>query len=105
MRADIHPQEALINGDDVSVCWTCLHRGVQTGHRDCYVTMHTVGQVFKQFKAGAYPAALNRRDYLRAGAYGVRLGSYGDPAAVPWKADLPRAAWGATITRQGSMPI
>jgi hypothetical protein len=99
LRADEHPQEAVISGRDASICGDCLHRGDRgqgmgtsaggRSRRSCYVCLHTPGNVWKQFRAGRYPGARTRADYRRATAYGVRVGAYGDPAEVPWSAWVP----------------
>jgi hypothetical protein len=83
LREDRNPIDAVATGADVSICGDCMHRGDGTGKaRTCYVN---VGQgplgVYRAFKRGRYPVA----DDLAAIGSGriVRLGTYGDPAAVP----------------------
>lgn len=83
LRDDIKPVDALRIGADVSVCGDCPLRGDGTGkNRGCYVNL---GQgpraVFDGFTRGIYPVATNVKA-LGAGR-AVRLGTYGDPAAVP----------------------
>jgi len=84
LREDIAPLEAIKTGADVSICWDCSLRGDGTGkNRKCYVN---VGQgptvVWKTYKAGGYPIA---NDLTRIGCNRlVRIGTYGDPAAVPY---------------------
>lgn len=104
MRADIDPREASKGGEDFSICGACPHRGLpttdpdkkQATERTCYVVL---GQgpliVYKGLVAGRYP---RRTQILPIVALGsdrkVRLGTYGDPAAVPshvWKALLTDA--------------
>lgn len=87
LRADVAPIEAIRSGADVSICGDCKHRGDgQTyGSRSCYVN---VGQgptgVFKAFRRGRY-ARIEGAGAIAAMGRGrvVRLGTYGDPAAVP----------------------
>ena len=85
VRADIAPTDAIAIGADASICGTCTHRGDGTGKgRTCYVN---VGQgalaVYRAFLRGNYPTATDA-DARNAGARRVvRLGTYGDPAAVP----------------------
>lgn len=80
---DIAPTEAVKTGQDASVCGQCPHRGRGDGkERTCYVN---VGQaplgVWRAYKRGSYPVAT---DVAALGEKRVvRLGSYGDPAAVP----------------------
>jgi len=92
IRADISPMDASKTGEDYSICGDCIHRGTPTDNPDkkqaenrtCYVTLYqgpTV--VYKGYKRGLYPMA--GPDDTRAIGKGrmVRLGSYGDPSAVP----------------------
>lgn len=86
LRADVAPIDAIRSGADVSICGDCKHRGDgQTyGSRSCYVN---VGQgptgVYKAYRRGRYaelsPAQIEALTRDRV----VRLGTYGDPAAVP----------------------
>lgn len=90
LRADLNPVHALKTGDDRSVCGRCRHRPVFGGK--CYVN---VGQgprsVFMAYKRGNYPHLRSPIDgqhspnaLAEIGANRmVRLGTYGDPAAVP----------------------
>lgn len=73
------PVEALRSGGDASICGDCPHRGTT-----CYVNVAQAPlAIYKAYCAGRYPAyeAENHRELFR-GRF-VRLGSYGDPAAVP----------------------
>jgi hypothetical protein len=81
LRDDIDPNAALKSGDDSSVCGDCPHRGAA-----CYVTVFQAPlSVYRAYKRGRYAD-------FRPGQYAgrkVRIGSYGDPAAVPvdvWRA-------------------
>ena len=83
LRADIAPTAAVKSGMDSSICGDCKHRGDGTGKgRTCYVN---VGQgpliVWNAFRAGRYPIATDRAAIGRGRL--VRIGTYGDPAAVP----------------------
>lgn len=108
IRSDIHPVEALGTGADASICGGCPHRPkvryvdaqgrARYSERSCYVNVSQgPAAVFKAFQRGAYPVApFNKLAELFAGRV-VRLGSYGDPAAVPlmvWQAMTAQAeAW------------
>lgn len=105
LRADMHPLEAVRTGADVSICGTCPHRGDGTGKgRSCYVTLiHGPRATYEAFRRGVYPkvTAAEARD-LFAGRM-VRLGTYGDPAAVPqsiWRFVLGSAAGWTGYTHQ-----
>jgi len=107
-RADLDPRDANRTGEDVSICGTCPLRGVAnlskpTGladHRGCYVQ---IGQgplaVYRAYKRGRYQRATSLEDLTALGAGKlVRVGTYGDGAAVPryvWDA-LRREAKGHT---------
>ena len=103
LRSDMHPVDALSSGADYSICGGCPHRpqgkpkrGKRYGSRACYVNPMSFGSVFKAYQAGKYIRTDATRSYT-AGRY-VRLGSYGDPAAVPfgvWR-NLVRGAIGHT---------
>ena len=109
LREDINPPEASKTGADVSICGTCPLRGTptddparkQAAGRRCYVNL---GQgplsVFRALQAGRYadvdPAAIG------AGRM-VRVGTYGDPAAIPgdvWDALLSQATTWTAYTHQ-----
>ena len=78
MREDIPPSAAAKSGADFSICGDCKHR--QCDLNTCYVLPHRApsGVWYRhQWKAG-YPEGWPNM-YMRA----VRIGSYGDPAAVP----------------------
>lgn len=89
MRSDIDPLAASRSGGDYSVCGNCPSRGKPTNRpngvaseRACYVLLHNApSHVWKHYRAGGYPTA---HDIAAVGAgRKVRLGAYGDMAAVP----------------------
>ena len=93
IRSDISPLEASKSGQDFSICGDCKFRGTPTTDpdrrqavkRDCYVNL---GQgptiVYKSFVRGVYPmsCSVSSREILGLDRI-VRIGTYGDPAAVP----------------------
>lgn len=95
MRSDLNPLQAVQTGADAGICGDCRHRGrivtnEKTGarknvERTCYVTLiHGPRVVYSAFERGAYdevPLSLARKLLARRK---VRLGAYGDPAAVPF---------------------
>lgn len=94
VREDIDPITANRMGLDYSICGDCIHRGTpnQNGKglatkRSCYVNIgQGTLQVYKAFKRGAY-RMLTADDAKRIGADRmVRMGTYGDPAALPYGA-------------------
>jgi hypothetical protein len=96
LRPDMSPTEASRTGADVSLCGGCPHRGrysstpdggraLTPGTRSCYVTLFQGPRsVWSAWAAGSYRAAESLAD-IRAAGRGrrVRLGAYGDPAALP----------------------
>lgn len=81
MRADMNPVEAAEFGDDESVCGGCVHRGHGDRKRSCYVLLFQAPlAIWEAYKRGAYPVT---RDFSIFAGRVTRLGSYGDPAAVP----------------------
>ena len=113
LRADVSPVEANRTGADLSICGVCPLKGDNGKGRACYVNL---GQgprsVWSAFSRGVYPSiptmAKGKGEYWMAlGAIGkgrtVRLGTYGDPAAVPtwiWKHLLIDAAGHTGYTHQ-----
>jgi hypothetical protein len=90
LRADIHPVDALRDGSDSSICGTCPHRpqlrgadALKKSSRTCYVNVMSFNGIYRKFSAGGYPD-LSPADLgaMLAGRK-IRLGAYGDPAAVP----------------------
>ena len=97
LREDVSPTDAIHTGDDVSICGACPHRGQiidgkNTG-RSCYVTVFQAPlSVFTAYKAGRYTELDAAQARAALAGKRVRLGSYGDPAAVPlhvWQSILP----------------
>lgn len=107
LRQDIAPHLAIKSGDDASICGDCPHRGEWddalqkwTSKRTCYVkTFQAPLSVWKRYQRDGYEAVTD--DAVRIAELGegrmVRLGSYGDPMAVPlhvWESLTSRAvAW------------
>ena len=86
LRQDIHPVEASAQGEDVSICGNCPHRHNHNTGGACYVNIgQAPAQVWKTYKRGRYPV-FNSRDHAQYFiGRKVRLGSYGDPAAMPFE--------------------
>lgn len=83
LRDDMRPMEAVRSGADAAICGDCKHRPSTGGA--CYVVVAqgpTV--VYKGLQAGKYPEVSGIEHINRLGdGRMVRLGTYGDPAAVP----------------------
>lgn len=93
LRSDLHPFEANKSGEDYSICGNCPHRGKATNDptkklavgRACYVNLgQGVLSTWKALQRGFYPDAVGHAAIAEVGrGRMVRLGTYGDPAAVP----------------------
>lgn len=85
IRSDLHPINANRENKDVSVCGSCIHRGVDGKQRSCYVNLlmhgpHAIYQGRAEHKPLPKGAFRNRA---------VRLGAYGDPVAVSFEIYTP----------------
>lgn len=113
IRSDMDPRDASKAGEDRSICGDCHHRGtVNTDpaaklakNRSCYVV---IGQgpviVYKGYKAGKYPKAESLATIGKGRM--VRIGTYGDGAAVPasvWQAIISEAEGHTGYSHQSSM--
>lgn len=80
--ADVAPLDALRSGADSAICGDCPLRGDHGHGRSCYVQVaRAPAAVWQAWRRGIYPVHLHP---ARAGAgRRIRLGAYGDPAAVP----------------------
>jgi len=101
---DIDPREANKSGADYAICGSCPHRGKATTaldkvlavERTCYVIIFQAPlNVWKSFHRGIYGRAVDSEAIADVGdGNEVRLGAYGDPAAVPayvWQALLSKS--------------
>ena len=88
IRSDIEPNKAVKTGDDVSVCGNCPQRHFNDGA--CYVVTHQAPLgVYRAYKRGLYPTYNpDNHGHILAGR-SLRLGAYGDPAAVPFEVFEP----------------
>lgn len=99
------PVTASRTGQDEAVCGDCKHRPANGGA--CYVTLiHGPSAVWRKLQAGGYPDWTDANPFLLSGLGAgrmVRLGTYGDPAAVPvgiWEALVSQAAGRTGYTHQ-----
>lgn len=114
LRDDMNPLEASKTGADVSICGTCPHRGTpsqdpkakQAKGRTCYVILgQGVLVTWRALQRGLYQP-VNGADLGRGRM--VRIGTYGDPAAVPsevWENLISGAeGWTAYSHQKGWRP-
>ncbi len=116
IREDIDPLAASRTGADFAICGTCPHRGTphngdkgQAKGRSCYVAlMHAPLNVFKTFHRGRYPDAFGHAAIADIGrGRMVRIGSYGDGAAVPqyvWDSLISEATGHTAYSHQAETP-
>lgn len=115
LRADIDPREASKSGADASICGTCPHRGAATDDpaakqakgRSCYVLLGQGPLVaYQAMRRGVYPVVTGHAAIAALGAGKlVRLGTYGDPAAVPsyiWESLISAAAGHTAYSHQAA---
>jgi hypothetical protein len=100
LRADIAPVDAVRSGADASICGNCKHRPFNGG--TCYVNVERAPTaIWKAFRRGSYPKTRN----IASIGHGrkMRIGSYGDPAAVPasiWRELVSKATGHTGYTHQ-----
>jgi len=98
LRADQDPISAIQAGADKSICGDCKHRGPM-GKRTCYVDVSkSVLAVFSAWCRGSYPLIDPVDAAWHLVGREVRIGAYGDGAAIPaqhWR-NLIRFARGHT---------
>lgn len=103
---DVRPSVAANTGLDAAVCGDCKHRPANGGA--CYVVLAqgpTV--VWKGVQAGKYPEMMAYELAPMLAGRMVRLGTYGDPAAVPaqvWRDLVAHAAGRTGYTHQWNNP-
>lgn len=111
IRDDMAPLDALRTGSDSSICGGCGHRpkehdGASYWDRSCYVNVSQAPtSVYRTYRAGRYRDLSGDLAAIATLATGqlVRLGSYGDPAAVPlptWRALVASASGHTGYTHQ-----
>jgi hypothetical protein len=86
IREDIKPTDAIANGLDAAICGSCIHRGVNG--KTCYTYGTTAVAANGMYRAHHAGKSLPFDPSMVTGDP-VRLGAYGDPAAVPVEVWLP----------------
>jgi hypothetical protein len=109
LRGDQTPLDAVRTGADVSICGHCPLRPSPRRARRCYVNLGRAPlAVYEAFTKGLYPQVQGTSQIADAGhGRTVRIGSYGDPAAVPtevWIALVSRALRWTGYTHQWDRP-
>jgi hypothetical protein len=102
------PTQALKSGSDFSICGDCKHRPVNSG--GCYVVVRQgATRVWLELQAGKYADLSRRVSDVASELYDrtVRVGTYGDPAAVPvevWRQALMSSRGWVGYTHQWRDP-
>ena len=110
---EVEPVTASRMGTDASICGDCPLRGIanpakpkgQADKRACYVTLiHGPATTYRALQRGVYPNATDTEAQTAIGfGRSVRIGTYGDPAAVPlhvWEGLTMRAKGWTAYTHQ-----
>jgi hypothetical protein len=88
LREDIPPLTALAHGLDVGTCGRCPFKGDHGKKRSCYVNVAkaptTIWGAYSAIKAGLAPF-FAEGFYPNQESFRIRLGAYGDPAALPFR--------------------
>jgi len=92
LREDMNPLDAVRTGEDASICGACPLKGEEGKKRVCYVNIaRSPNQIWKTLSK---TKPFKPRHLFNVG---LRFGSYGDPAAVPFEV-LEELAGHAHIT-------
>jgi len=118
LDSTVDPITASRTGKDESICGSCPHRGTpnnnakgQATDRTCYVTLaHSPLGKYKAWKRGVYGTTVSTLKEIESfgSLQGVRLGTYGDPCAVPndiWKALINKALYSTAYTHAAINPM
>lgn len=117
LRADVDPWDAIKTGADASICGDCKHRGKMAqgqipGNsptqkmvgRTCYVRVYQAPKsIYKALHRGRYADASDADARAYGAGRAVRIGAYGDPAAVPahvWRNLIAEASSHTGYTHQ-----
>ncbi|MDY6899483.1 MAG: hypothetical protein SWZ49_15590 [Cyanobacteriota bacterium] len=77
------PTEAAKKGLEKGICGSCPLKLSQTGA--CFVNILPVNNIYRKYFAGNYPKfSANEIEVIKRYRYPIRIGSYGDPTAVPF---------------------
>tara|TARA_Y100000593_G_scaffold28701_1_gene57352 strand:+ start:31 stop:786 length:756 start_codon:yes stop_codon:yes gene_type:complete len=97
MNAEIEPNTAQKTGADSAVCGSCPLRPVNNAGSVCYVTTwHAPLTVWRSWSQGQVMSAKPSEIAELTPFKSIRIGSYGDPAAVPihvWRDLINGGEW------------
>jgi len=99
LRSDLHPVTAVNTRQDGAICGQCVHRGYQERARSCYVNVAWApAAVYRSYKEGKYARGWQVADWPPPNGRALRMGAYGDPAAVPYDVWKLLAYWAGAWT-------
>jgi hypothetical protein len=113
LHRDVDPNRALKTGEDASVCGDCKFRPIYKGKTRCYVRVYQAPlSVWNAYQRGRYAVpGVDFDDALLPEIFAglsFRIGSYGDPAAIPariWKRATKRVKNRTGYTHQWNKRI
>ncbi len=77
------PTEAAKKGLEKGICGACPLKLSQTGA--CFVNLLPVNNIYRKYFAGSYSKfSANEIEVIKRYRYPIRIGSYGDPTAIPF---------------------
>ena len=104
LRRDLSPIDAVKSGGDRAICGDCRHRGDGAGNmRSCYVEYFRAPfNLWRALPKTGVDITPQELSVLLRGKH-LRLGAYGDPAAIPfrvWKTLLAQVSGWTAYTHQ-----
>ena len=95
LQQEFVPTFAAKQGFDEGICGSCSLKLSKTG--SCYVNLAPINNMYRKYVAGTYSKlSKNEIELLKYYRYPIRIGSYGDPTAVPFD------VWEPIILASGS---
>jgi hypothetical protein len=83
LQQEFLPTYAAKQGFDTGICGSCPMKMSQTG--SCYVQLGNVNNIYRKYIAGTYQKlGAKEISMIERYRYPIRIGSYGDPTAVPF---------------------
>lgn len=84
LQQEFTPTKAAKQGLDHGICGDCCLKMSQTN--TCYVRLLPINNIYHKYTRGSYPKfGANEIAILERYRYSIRVGSYGDPTAVPFE--------------------
>ncbi|RAM48027.1 MAG: hypothetical protein C6Y22_30055 [Hapalosiphonaceae cyanobacterium JJU2] len=82
LQQEFVPTDAAKNGLDIGICGNCPLKLSNLG--SCYVNLLGINNIYRKYATGSYPKfSANEIEVLKRYHYPMRIGSYGDPTAIP----------------------